>query len=237
MDQTGYVTLGRQSGLLREMQIVANNIANASTTGFRQEGLLFSEFVQRQGRMPSVSMAHANVSGISMVQGAISQTGGTLDFAIEGDGFFLIETSNGERLTRAGNFTSNGDGDLVTLDGHRVLDSGGAPVFVPPGVASLNVGVDGTISADDRPIGQLGLVAPTDPALLRREAGALFVAGDGYVPVASPRVLQGFLESSNVDTVSQLARMIEIQRAYEMGQSFLDAENQRIRDAIKALTR
>lgn len=237
MDHTGYVTLARQSGLLREMQVVANNIANASTTGFRQEGLVFSEFVQRMDTDPSISMAHANAGGASMVQGALAQTRGVFDFAIEGDGFFLIETPDGDRLSRAGNFSASPAGDLVTPDGYPVLDVGGTPVFVPPGVEDFSVGQDGTISADGRFIGQIGVVAPLVPGLMRRDAGAMFVAEAGFEAIENPRVLQGYLESSNVDPISQLTRMIEVQRAYEMGQSFLDAENQRIRDAIKSLTR
>ena len=237
MDQTGYIALTRQSGLMREMQVVANNIANAATTGFRQEGMVFSEFVQRQNDAPSVSMAFGNASGASMMQGALTKTGGQFDLAIEGDGFFMIETPDGERLTRAGNFAPNAEGDLVTLDGLRVLDAGGAPVFVPPGVADLAVSEDGTVSADGQILGQIGIFIPSPPGVLRREAGVMFSSDSGFEEAVNPRVLQGFLEGSNVDAISQMARMIEVQRAYEMGQSFLDAENERIREAIKSLTR
>lgn len=237
MDHTGYITLTRQSGLMREMQILANNIANAATTGYRQEGLVFSEFVQRVGNAPSVSMAHATARGISDVQGAMKQTGGVFDLAIEGPGYFLVATTEGERLTRAGHFAPNAEGELVTPDNHRVLDAGGAPVFVPPGVETVSIASDGTLSVDGRPLGQIGIVNPAEPTLLRREAGALFASDNGYEPVANPRIMQGFLESSNVNAMSQLARMIEVQRAYEMGQSFLDAENDRIREAVKSLTR
>ncbi len=97
MDNTSYTTLTRQVGLMREMQIVANNIANAATSGFRQEGLVFSEHVQRVSGGPSISMATANVRQASMMQGSLTQTNNQFDFAIEGDGFFLIETPNGER--------------------------------------------------------------------------------------------------------------------------------------------
>lgn len=133
MDTTGSVALSRQSGLLREMQVVANNIANAATTGFRQEGLVFAEHVRRMEDAPSVSMARAHVRATSMVQGSLTATGGTFDLAIEGDGFFLIETPAGERLTRAGHFTPNADGDLVTPEGFRVLDAGGRLSSSPPG--------------------------------------------------------------------------------------------------------
>ena len=237
MESAGYTTLTRQTGLLNELQVLANNIANASTTGYRQEGLIFSEYVVRAGDGPSLSMTRASAHNISMDQGALTQTGGRLDFAIEGEGFFVVDTAAGERLTRAGNFTTSAAGDLVTLDGHRVLDSGGAPIFIPPDAGELGVSADGTISAGGRLLGQIGLVLPAVPYDLSREGGTLFRTDGGLEPVAQGRIVQGFVENANVDPVLQVARMIEVQRAYELGQSFLDAENDRVREALNALTR
>lgn len=237
MDNASYTTLTRQSGLMREMQIVANNIANAATTGFRQQGLIFSEHVQRIDGDASLSMAVGNVRQTSMAQGALTQTDGTFDLAIEGDGFFLISTPLGERLTRAGNFSADASGNLVTPDGYPLLDLGGAPVFAPPDAIELRIAPDGTISADSRPIGQVGLYQPIDPLSLRREGGVMFRADSGTEPTSNSRILQGFLESSNVDPISQIARMIEVQRAYEMGQNFLQSEDERIRNALNSFTK
>lgn len=237
MDSASYTTISRQTGLWREMNVIANNIANSATTGYRQEGLIFSEYVASSPDGRSLSMGNGNVRNTSFMQGALTQTAGTLDFAIEGDGFFLIETPIGERLTRAGNFSANAEGDLVTPDGLRVLDAGGAPLFVPPDAGPIAVSSDGTISADGRLLGQIGLVQPVDPRGMTREDGVLFVAEAGFEPAENARLLQGFLESSNVDPVTAIARMIEVQRAYEMGQSFLDSENQRVRDALQSFTR
>ena len=237
MDNAGYTTLTRQSGLMNEMQVVANNIANAATTGYRQEGLIFSEFVQTVEQGPSLSMAAANVRQTSQAQGGLTQTGGTFDLAIEGRGFFLIETPNGERLTRAGSFSPNAAGDLVTPDGDRVLDAGGAPVFVPPGVTDLNVSADGTVSAEGQPITQIGLYQPLQGAQMLREDGVMFRSQEGVEPVLDGKMIQGFLESSNVNPLSQIARMIEVQRAYEMGQNFMQSEDERIRNALDTMTR
>ncbi len=237
MENSGYVTLTRQSGLMREMQVVANNIANAATTGFRQEGLVFGEYVKRIEGGDSLSMATANIRNTSLTQGALTQTAGTLDFAIEGDGFFMIQTPLGERLTRAGNFALSAEGDLVTNDGFRVLDAGGAPVFIPPDASDVGVSADGTVSANGRPLAQIGLVRPTDTIDLIREDGVMFRTTGEVEPVPDGRILQGFLEGANVDPVGQIARMIEVQRAYELGQSFLDTENRRILSALDSLTR
>lgn len=237
MDNSTYTTLTRQTGLMREMQVVANNIANSATTGFRQEGLVFSEYIQGLEDDTSLSMATARVRNTSMLQGALTETGGPFDFAIEGSGFFLVDTPSGERLTRSGNFSPNAEGDLVTNDGYRVLDSGGAPVFIPPGASDLSVAADGTISTDGQAVGQIGLFVPTDPLSLKREDGVMFQAEGGIDPTDQARVLQGFLEGSNVNAISQITRMIEVQRAYEMGQSFLQSEDERIRTAMNAMTK
>ncbi|MCU0826860.1 MAG: flagellar hook-basal body complex protein [Tabrizicola sp.] len=235
MDAAGYATLNRQSGLMREMGVVANNIANASTTGFRREGVVFSEFIAAMDQDPSLSMAHASGRHVDLSQATLAQTGGSFDFAIQGEGFFLVETPQGERLTRAGSFTPNAEGELVTPDGYRLLDAGGAPVFVPPD-AKVAMASDGTLSSNGEPIAQIGLWRPTDPLALRHQSGTLFDGGE-LEPVENGIVLQGMLEESNVQPVSEIARMIEVQRAYELGQKFLDAEDERVRGVIQALGR
>ncbi|MDV7141384.1 flagellar hook-basal body complex protein [Tropicimonas sp. TH_r6] len=235
---TGYVTLSRQSGLLNEMQAIANNIANMSTTGFRREGVVFSEYIKSGGNPDqSVSLAAARGRHLDLTQGTLEPTGGTFDVAIEGDGFFIVNTEQGERLTRAGNFIPGDTGDLMTPDGNLVLDDGGAPIFIPPDASGISIATDGTVSADGRPLAQLGVVTPTDPAGLTREGSTLFAATGGYEPVDSPSVLQGFVEGSNVNPVVEVARMIEVQRSYELGQSFSEREGKRLSSLIDTLSR
>jgi flagellar basal-body rod protein FlgF len=236
MDNAGYTTLTRQSGLLREMQTVANNIANVSTTGFRREGVVFSEFVQALEHDPSLSMANGNVRVTRLEQGALTQTNGSFDFAIEGDGFFMVEGAEGPLLTRAGSFTPSAEGELVTPDGLRLLDAGGAPVFIPPDARQISLASDGTLTADDRPLTQIGLFRPTDPTDLSHRDGVRFAAPGGTEPVLEDAViLQGFLEGSNVNAVQEIARMIEVQRAYELGQNFLQQEDERIRNMLRSM--
>lgn len=238
MDLPGYTTLTRQSGLMKEMQAVANNIANISTTGFRREGVIFSEFIRRMDDGgPSLSMAAARGRQTFLTGGAHALTGADFDLAIEGEGFFLIETPQGERLTRAGSFMPNAAGELVTPDGFRLLDAGGAPVFIPPDARAVSISADGTVSADGQPLTQIGLMLPEDPLTLRRGAGTLFEVEGPLIPVEAPRMMQGFLEGSNVDAVTEIARMIAVQRAYELGQSFLEREDARQRNVIDILGR
>jgi len=238
MDNSGYTTLTRQSGLMREMQSVANNIANVSTTGFRKEGVIFSEFVQDlPNEGSSLSMATANARNIDLRQGPVTMTGGTFDFAIEGEGFFLIETPDGQSLTRAGVFTPNSDGELVTPDGNRLLDAGASPIFVPPDARSVSLAGDGTLSADGRPLSRIGLYVPETAGDLTHQGGVLFSTTQDPVPLDGASILQGFLEDSNVNPVIEIARMIEVQRAYELGQNFLDKEDERLRSVLQTLGR
>lgn len=237
MDNTSYTNLTRQTGLMTEMSVIANNIANAATTGFRQEGLVFSEYVQKTGGGSSVSMATARAHNTSQMVGAMTQTGGTFDLALDGPGFFTVETPSGPRLTRAGHFMPNAQGDLVTPDGHPVLDAGGAPLFVPAGTADIAFAPDGTLSADGQPIGQIGIVVPAEGTHLVREDGVRFRADGAYAPAEDPQIRQGFLEGSNVDPLSQIARMIEVQRAYEMGQTLSEKEDERLRKATDTMIR
>ncbi|MFH5772734.1 flagellar hook-basal body complex protein [Paracoccus sp. NGMCC 1.201697] len=238
MDNAVYASLTRQSGLMQEMRAIANNIANASTTGFRREGVVFSEYMVPLGNGgETLAMAHVRGRMVDLQPGGMTQTGGTYDLAIDGDGFFMVQTPQGNRLTRAGAFLSNAEGEIVNADGYPLLDDGQAPIAVPPGTRNLCIAPDGTVSADGQPVGRVGVFANPDPADLRHVAGTLFEAGANPEPVENPIVRQGFLEESNVEPVTEVARMIEVQRAYELGQSFLDQEDKRIRQAISSLTR
>ena len=237
MDTAGYVTLSRQTGLMQELQTLANNVANASTTGFRREGMVFSEYVARMGDGPSLSMAAPLGRRIDPTQGALTATGGALDLAIQGDGFFQISTPQGTRLTRDGAFSTDAGGFLVTMDGYQVLDAGGSPIFIPPDAGPPAIGRDGTVSSNGTQVAQIGLVVPTDPNGMTREGSGLFAASGDLRPADAPVMLQGFTEASNVNPVAEISRLIEVQHAYEQGQKFLDQEDERIRSVISTLGR
>ncbi|MSU91799.1 flagellar hook-basal body complex protein [Rhodobacteraceae bacterium 2CG4] len=236
MTTSVYVTLSRQSGLANELQAVANNVANMSTTGYRREGLVFAEMIaalEAEGGSVAMTDTHARIT--SMTQGALSATGGQFDLAIDGPGFFTVETQDGPRLTRAGSFTPNAGGELVNMRGHRLLDAGGAPIFVPPDARQVAIGGDGTLTADGVPLARIGRVAVDDPTALTREDGVLFRSDAPVRPAEEGAIRQGFLEGSNVNAVAEISRMIEVQRAYEAGQKLLDREDERIRQVIDTL--
>ncbi|WP_424933861.1 flagellar hook-basal body complex protein [Amaricoccus macauensis] len=238
MDLAGYVSLTRQAGLQKAMQTVANNIANVSTTGYQREGVVFAEMVEM---LPveggSVAMTDARGRYTDLLQGALSPTGGSLDFAIEGEGYFTVMTPAGERLTRAGAFTRDANGQVVNMDGHQLLDEGGGPVLIPFEIASINLSPDGTLSGDGQPIAQLGLVVPEDPTTVFREGGTLFRVDGNVAPVepGASNIVQGFVEQSNVNAVWEMTQLIEVQRAYEFGQKLVEQEDERIKQVVQVL--
>ncbi|GLS85188.1 flagellar basal-body rod protein FlgF [Cypionkella aquatica] len=236
MDSAYYTSLTRQSGLMREMQVVANNIANISTTGFRREGVVFEEYIKNIDDGPSLSMATGNARVVDLAQAGVAETGGTFDLAIQGDGFFQVQSPDGPRLTRAGSFTPSATGEMVTNDGYPLLDEGGTAVVIPADVGQIAIAQDGSVSANGVPLAKIGLWQPADPLSLQHQSGTLFSA-NAMQPATGGVIMQGYLEDSNVQPVQEIARMIEVQRAYELGQSFMDQEDKRMRGVIDTLGR
>ena len=234
------------------IDVTSNNLANVSTTGFKKSRAEFEDLMYQTlkiagaanaagDRIPTGLQVGMGVRPVTVhkefTTGAFQNTGNPLDLAIEGEGFFLVETPDGVRLTRAGAFTPSAEGELMNSDGHRLLDEGQAPIIIPGGASAVAVGQDGTLSANGVPFGRVGVFAPPEGQTPTREGGTLFRIDGAPEPLETTGIRQGFLEDSNVDAVFEITRMIEVQRAYEIGQTLLDREDKRIRDAITALTR
>lgn len=235
MDDTlSYLTLNRQVGLARELTSIANNVANLATTGYRREGVVFAEFIRTAAPGASISMADLQGRFSSELPGEVTVTGGELDIAIQGEGFFTIDAGGEILLTRAGAFQRSAEGLLVTPDGAFVLDDGGAPIFLPPDAPRISVAGDGSVSAGGAPLAQLAVVT-APPETLTRVGFTGFRATAEVAPVAAPRLLQGALEGSNVNPVAEIARMIEVSRAYESAQGLSEDADQRIRDTLTRL--
>lgn len=231
-----YLALNRQVGLKLEMDVIANNIANINTTGYRKEGISFTEFVLSAANEDSVSMADPGARFALDRPGGITNTGGTFDVAIEGDGFFLLEGVDGPILTRAGVFQISETGVLTTPEGNAVLDGGGAQIPIGIDAKEIRISEDGTISSAGNVIAQLGIVS-ADPVQMERVGSTAFVvADDAFENVVDAKVRQGALESSNVNPIHEIARMIEVTRSYEMAQSVIQDEDERVREAIQTLS-
>lgn len=192
------------------VDIIANNLANVETAGFKRDfGQVFEEVVDEDVSLQVQSR-------IDLTQGELITTGRDLDAAIDGAGFFVVETDDGLRYTRNGSFQVNADGDLVLEDGHRVLGSGDAPIFVGAGIVRIQDG--GDILVDDNVVGTLRLVTFDEPQLLEKEGlSRLRYAGDpaGIRDVLETRVKGAHLERANVNTVGEMVELMGAFREFE----------------------
>lgn len=243
MENAAYIGLSRQMTLRRELDIVANNIANADTTGFKVEQLLLGAEVGERARndavRPGVSFVMDNGVGRDYGQGALAQTGRPLDFGIEGEGvFFEIETDQGPAYTRDGAFTLDPEGRLVTEAGHRVQGQGGE-IVLDPARGQASVAADGTVSQDGLPVGQLKLVRFDTLAALSKGGDGLYRNASNAVVMDAPdaRVRQGMLEGSNVNPILEITNLIEISRAYERITRMIENTNDLSRRAVERLGR
>ena len=232
MDNTSYVALSRQLALERQMAVVAGNIANMNTHGFKSEHLLFEQVLERVGAADRVAF----VQDVGLIRdlgpGALETSGNPLDLAINGEGYFTVETPAGPRFTRAGHFSLDGNGALVTSGGHHLLDAGGAAIRVPPGSGEISIGRDGTISTTDGIVARIGLVRFADDTRLGREGDSLLTTDQAPEPVPDPEIAQGRLERSNVQPILEMTRMMETVRAFQNTQRLLETHHEMVRRVI-----
>jgi flagellar basal-body rod protein FlgF len=197
------------------MDATANNIANAGTSGFHAERVSFKE-VLTKAKAPDQAMVQTNTGKtLDSQNGALLQTDNPLDLAVEGDGMFSVQTPQGMRYTRAGNFELDSQGALVTQDGYKVMGQGGQPITMPPTATNIGVTADGTINADGQEVGKLQMVN-FNTSQLKREGSTLFSAtGAPQTGGTAPTVRSGMLESSNVNIVHGVVDLVKVQRNYE----------------------
>lgn len=214
------------------MDATANNIANAGTTGFRAERVTFKEALTA-ARSRDIASVNNGATTIDSQPGAMASTSNQLDLALEGDGMFAINTPNGPRYTRAGNFRIDEENQLVTADGNAVRGQGGAAIQIPPDTKNIQVSADGTVSADEVAVGKLEL-ARFNQSQLSRQGGSLYLAAGAQQGGDPPKVRQGMLEVSNVNVVRGVVDLVKVSRTYEslmrVVQGYADIERRAARD-------
>jgi flagellar basal-body rod protein FlgF len=229
MENLALIGLSRHIALHRELEVVANNIANLDTTGYKSDGSVFHEFLMPvarhgsfQGRDQRLSFVHDRATWHNFSVGPTKQTGNPLDVSIDGNAFMVVQTARGERYTRNGAFQINNQGQLVTNDGFPVMGANG-PVTFQSGDQDIAIARDGTITVRegnntniDSVRGKLRVVSFERPQSLSKQGANLFVAPNGAVANQATNfgVRQGSIEKSNVNGVSEMAKMIEVMRAY-----------------------
>ena len=237
------IGLSQQAALRRQMSVIANNLANMNTSGFKGERLLFEEYV-----MP-VARDHnwrAGANRLSYVQdgavlrnfepGSMKRTDNPFDIAINGKGWFVVQTPNGERYTRNGHFNISTDGNLTTSTGEPVLIEGGLITF-GPNESDFTITKDGMVSSSAGQKGRLRIVEFENENKLKKEGNSLLSSPEPGTPARNINVIQGMLEGSNVKPVIEMTRMIEVQRAYTRASSMLEKEHELMRDTINKLGR
>jgi len=251
MDNALLVGLSRQVALGRELEVVANNIANVNTTGYKSDSSIFEKFLMPQassGEFPAgsrdVAYVRDRTTWHNLSPGPILRTGGPLDVAIDGDAFLVVQTAGGQRYTRNGALQISPTGALVTNAGDPVVGNSG-PIQFQNTDHDISIGEDGTITVregssgtSDSVRGQLQLAKFADPSQLQKQGSSLFSAMPGATPLAPTgvRVVQGSIEQSNVSPVAEMARMVEITRTYEQISSILQQENTERTTALDKLS-
>jgi flagellar basal-body rod protein FlgF len=250
MENSLLIGLSRQIALHRELEVVANNIANLDTTGYKADGSVFEEFLMPsasaggfQGADRQISYVQDRATWHNLSPGPTRQTGNPLDVAIEGDAYLVVQTARGERYTRNGALQINAQGQLVTSAGDPVVGDGG-PIQFQNTDHDVSINKDGSITVreggntkSDSARGRLRLVRFDRAQQLQKDGASLFTAPNGVAaqPAPNARIVQGAIEQSNVRSVVEMARMVEVTRTYTQIAAILQQQSDMRRNAIDKL--
>lgn len=250
MDNTALVGLSRQVALRRELEIVANNIANLNTTGFKADGSLFEQYLMPNasdgnfsGADSQLNFVQDRATWLDLSPGPIQQTGNPLDVALDGNGFLVVQTPSGQRYTRNGALQINATGQLVTSQGYQVIGDSG-PIVLQPNDRDIAINADGSIrvregssATSDASRGRLRVVEFANPGRLQKDGASTFSADPAMQPQTAKdtRVVQGALEKSNVQGVLEMTRLIDVTRSYSEVAALLQQQSDVSSNAIDKL--
>lgn len=221
MDNSIYISLSKQAALFRDLDVAANNIANANTTGYQAERPVFTQYMVSNDN--NVKDAYVNDLGSyrDTSTGPMKLTGNTFDLAISGPGYFQLQTPQGIRYTKAGNFQLDSKGNLTSVSGYPVLGKSGGLITIPPTAHEVVVNGAGEVSADGQQVGQVGVMEFENQQNMKREGSTMFSSEEQPKASETSRVAQGALEQSNVSSVSELVRVQELSRSVTNSTKFI----------------
>ncbi len=236
------VGLSREIALRRELDVIANNLANMNTTGFQAERVAFEDYLMPRAEGTAFQPSDDDIAFVydwatyrDVEPGARQVTGNELDIALSPGGYLTVETPQGLRYTRDGGLQINDQGQLVTAAGHPVISLGGTPILFTPADSEITITGTGQVTTNAGGRGTLMLVSFENEQTLEKQGNNLFVADEAVDPDPTVRVSQGVLEASNVQPVREMSRLVEVQRAYEMQAQMLRQSDQLRQEAIRQL--
>jgi flagellar basal-body rod protein FlgF len=240
MDTTLLISLSQQIASATSMDVIANNLANASTPGFQRDEPTFQEYVVSvdpvEGQVGPQQLSYVKDMGMirDLSEGRMDTTGAPFDMAIHGSGYFVVQTANGERYTRNGHFGLDASGQIVTSNGDPVQGDGGA-ITVTPDDGNVTIAQDGTVTGKNGQIGRIRVVDFANPRLLSKEGASLYSTDQSPVTADNFKLQSGMLEASNVQPVIEISHMIEVMRAYQATANLTQTQEDLDREAIQKL--
>jgi len=240
MDNTTLVTLSRQDAMRRSMDVIANNMANLNTTAYKTETVLFEQYMtdveMEDGSTEQVSLVHDYGNLRNTSEGSFYETGSDLDVAIRGDGYLVTQTPEGEqRFTRNGSLSIDQTGQLVARSGEPVLDSDNNPIIMGDQDHHLTISKDGSISTDAGPKGSLKVVSFENEQMMFKTGSGTYKTEEVPIPAEGITLVQGMLERSNVSSILEMTKMIDVSRAYMSAAKAMETNGQLVQKAINEL--
>jgi len=239
MENLQLIGLSYQMALRRQLDVVANNIANMNTTAFKGESTVFEEHLVKTPSIDPTARKLAFVRDLATIrdtdEGRIETTGGALDLAISGDGYFAVGTAQGERYTRNGHFKLNSDGRVVNEEGHPLLNADGSDFTLEPTEKDITIARDGSFSTSIGPKGKVKLVSFKNEQELKKVGDSLYATDEKPEPLKGSEVMQGSIEQSNVRPVIEVTKMMQLVRTYEEVAKAMAQADDMSRNAIKEI--
>jgi flagellar basal-body rod protein FlgF len=240
MDNVSYVSLSAEVSLRRSLDVVANNIANMNTVGFKADRMIFAEVVNKTAGDKSTaptSFVQDKHTWTDFSAGPLRETGSNLNVAIIGDGFLGVDTPNGVQYTRDGRFLINNEGLLVNLDGNPVLNMDGGQIQLPAGSNDVTINKNGVLSNNNAVVARLGIFSSDNPQAMQKVGSVGFTSNADLEPIQNAQIISGMVEDSNINSISEMTRMISITRAYEQANNFSETADGLRKDAVARIGR
>lgn len=246
MENPSFIAIAQMGALRRQLDVTANNVANAATPGFQGERLVFETLLSNMAgngglNGPGGKVAFVVDKGLwrDTRPGNVERTGNQFDVALVGPGYMAVQTDQGVRYTRAGSFRPDAQGRLTLGNGAQLLADNGGPITLPAGESSFEIDQRGTITGKNGKIAKMRVVAFDNEQGMKKAGENLLTTDAEAKPMddKKTKVAQGMLEGSNVQSVLEIAQMIELTRRYQSASKMIDQEQDRSRRTIEKLTR